>query len=127
MTPEGKVKAKLKARLRKEWPNMYSFMPVQSGYGAKTLDFLCSIEGRFVAFETKAPGKHPTPLQASTIEDILHAGSFACVVSDDDTIDAAIALIHLWLRFGQNGGSYNGHVELPTAQDEGQGKKHLRQ
>lgn len=124
MTPEGKVKDKLKKRLKAEWPDSYVFMPVQHGYGAKTLDFLCAIEGHFVSFETKAEGKKPTPLQVSTLENIRIAGGFACVVSDDQTIDTAIATIHLWLRYGTTDGIYrnlNGKA-VPTPQDQGQGQ-----
>jgi hypothetical protein len=82
-TPEGKVKDKVKALLRKY--NAYSFMPVQAGYGASTLDFLCCINGRFLAIETKAPGKKPTLRQEFVIEAIVKAGGVALVVDGDTT------------------------------------------
>jgi hypothetical protein len=58
MTPEGKVKAavnKVLARYKK----IYRFMPVPYGYGESSLDYLICVNGRFVAIETKAPGKKP--------------------------------------------------------------------
>ena len=33
MTPEGKVKAKIKKRFSEEWPSSFQFMPVQTGIG----------------------------------------------------------------------------------------------
>ena len=56
--------------------NAYFFMPVQTGYGRTTVDFLCCIRGRFVAIETKAKGKTPTPLQVLTLRQINAAGGF---------------------------------------------------
>ena len=68
-TPEGKVKAQVKSLLQLH--DAYYFMPVQSGYGMQTLDFLGCHRGRFFAIETKAPGKKPTPRQELTIEKML--------------------------------------------------------
>ena len=56
LTPEGKVKAAVK-RVLARYPETYFFMPVQAGYGKKTLDFLICHYGEFIAIETKAPGK----------------------------------------------------------------------
>jgi hypothetical protein len=49
MTPEGKVKARVKRALAALPGKVYSFMPVQTGYGAPTLDFLICYRGRFFA------------------------------------------------------------------------------
>jgi hypothetical protein len=83
MTPEGKVKAKVK-RLLKEH-DAYFFMPVQTGYGAPTLDFLVCVYGFFVAIETKAGKARPTQRQELTINEIRQAGGFAIVVREDTT------------------------------------------
>lgn len=72
-TPESKVKAKLKAYLRKH--GYYYFMPVQTGMGATTLDFLACRQGLFYAFETKAEGKDFTPRQNFVAEQMLEAGA----------------------------------------------------
>lgn len=72
MTPEGKVKADVKKYLKEH--GAYFFMPVQSGYGAATLDFLVCLNGRFVAIETKAPGKKLTARQEAVAREIVIAG-----------------------------------------------------
>jgi len=67
-TPEGKVKAIVKAMLKEV--DAYQHWPVQTGYGAACLDCHGCYAGLYYAIETKAPGKHPTPRQLLTIEDI---------------------------------------------------------
>ena len=94
-TPEGKVKAKLKAALDKAFPGHYRFCPVQTGYGAKTLDFLLCVGGKFVSVETKAPGKPLTPLQESTVSAIEKAGGLVCVVSDEESLALCLTKISL--------------------------------
>ena len=46
-TPEGRIKEYVKKHLRKI--GAYFFMPVQVGYGETSLDFLCCVDGKFVA------------------------------------------------------------------------------
>ena len=75
-TEEGLLKDKVK-RYLDALPRMYRHMPVPSGYGTQTLDFLCCIDGRFVGIETKAKGKKPTPRQQQCIEEIKRAGGAA--------------------------------------------------
>jgi len=73
MTPEGKVKARIK-KLLDSCKYMYYHMPVQSGYGKPSLDFIGCHMGRYFAIEAKAPGKEMTPRQEITRDDILAAG-----------------------------------------------------
>jgi Holliday junction resolvase len=80
-TPEGKVKDKVKRLLKKY--GAYYFMPVQSGYGAPTLDILACYRGIFVAIETKAPGKKPTARQELTIKQIKEARGQVYVIDGD--------------------------------------------
>lgn len=62
-------------------------MPVQNGYGASTLDFLCCIDGRFVGVEVKSKYGKMTPRQAVIINQIRDAGGIAFVArSVDDVI-----------------------------------------
>ena len=75
MTPEGKVKVQIKKYL--DSIGAYYFMPVQTGYGKRTLDFLVCINGGFVAIEAKRPGKMPTPLQSHIMTEINQAGGIA--------------------------------------------------
>lgn len=86
MTPEGKVKAKVK-RLLDKYKARYEFWPVPYGYGASTLDCLICYRGRFIAVETKAPGKKPTDRQKMIISQILAAGGIALVVDGDTAIE----------------------------------------
>lgn len=122
MTPEGRVKAKVKRALA-TLPACYRFMPVQTGFGSQTLDYLCCIWGRFVAIETKAPGKDLTPMQRSTKADIEAAGGIVLVVWDEDTLATAMKII-LALEF--DNGSGRGPTSVPAAQAEGDHGKHVR-
>lgn len=74
VTAESRVKQAVRFGILKTVPSAYIFMPVQTGYGARTLDYLCCINGRFVAIETKAPGKYPTKFQELTGKAIANAG-----------------------------------------------------
>lgn len=92
-TPEGKVKKKVTAALKALGQDCWRFMPVQSGYGAPALDYLLSIRGRFVAIETKAPGKKLTPQQEQTKSAIEAAGGIVLVVWDEPTLAIAMKII----------------------------------
>lgn len=80
MTPEGRVKADVRAILKAH--NAYWFCPVQNGMGAPGLDFMhIQIPGLPVfAIETKAPGKKPTKRQTRTINEIREAGGVVFVI-----------------------------------------------
>lgn len=82
MTPEGKVKTRVKKILAKFKPKLWDHWPVQSGYGAPTLDCTGAISGRAFAIETKAPGEHPTPRQQLTIEEMRAAGIRVFVIGE---------------------------------------------
>lgn len=92
-TPEKKIKAKVKVILKKL--DAYYHMPVQTGYGAPTLDFICCINGRFVAIETKADRKLATKLQLKTARDIMAADGIALLVNESniDTLESWLLLL----------------------------------
>lgn len=94
-TPEGRIKQKVKRRLREEFgTSHWPFWPVQTGFGSVALDLLMCICGLFVAIETKADrSKKLTPLQQTTAASIRSAGGLVFVVYDDDTLEAAIKTI----------------------------------
>ncbi len=93
MTPEGRVKNKVKVILD-GYPGMFYDMPVPAGYGRPTLDFIGCYGGLYFAVETKAKGKKPTPRQMDTIDNMRAAGAAVFVViGEDDT-----ALLQLWLE-----------------------------
>jgi hypothetical protein len=85
-TPESKVKQKLKEYLRRQ--GTYWFMPVQTGYGATSLDFLCCHLGEFVAYECKAAGRNLTPRQLVVARQINAAGGmvFRVTLDADDEL-----------------------------------------
>lgn len=85
MTPEGKVKRDVN-RLLDKYKALYRFMPVPGGFGASSLDYLLCVNGRFVAIETKAPGKKPTSRQKMVIGQIRRAGGEVFVIDGDDGI-----------------------------------------
>lgn len=100
-TPEGKVKAKVrkaKAALIKDGYGIWSFMPVQMGYGAPALDFLWCVNGFFVAIETKVKGKYMTPRQEQTAAEIKEAGGMVFVVFDDESLSFAVKMIRSQCR-----------------------------
>lgn len=82
MTPEGKVKQKLKLWLKQR--KAYWFMPVQTGYGSHTLDFLVCLYGMFVGLETKAPGGKLTPRQQVVANWIKESGGKVFLVSENE-------------------------------------------
>lgn len=98
-TPEGKVKDMVKRALaRLVYPGttrsaVFSFMPVQCGFGGVGLDFFECINGKFIAIETKAKGKKPTPRQKTTIADIFMATGLAFVVDGEESLAFAISTI----------------------------------
>lgn len=91
MTPEGKVKDKVKALLKKH--NVYWHMPVQNGMGSPSLDFICCANGLYLAIETKAPGGKPTPRQVITMHSIKEAGGTVMVIDGSD-----YTILEQWLH-----------------------------
>lgn len=79
-TPEAKVKDKIKKTLAEF--NVYYAMPVGSGYGRSGVpDFLCCVDGHFLAIEAKADEfKTPTALQLREIQRIRDANGTAIVI-----------------------------------------------
>ena len=92
MTPEAKVKARIKKVLAEN--GAWFYMPQQFGMGATHLDFICSAKRevqdgdvRSVLWETffieaKAPGENPTPRQWAIIERERAAGFRVFVIDD---------------------------------------------
>ena len=103
-TPENKVKAKIKACI-KRFPGVYSNWPVPAGYGTPTLDCFGCYYGMFFAVEAKAPGKKPTPRQDLTINQMAEAGAAVFVIDGDE----GVAKLEQWLdavRIWNSGGEH---------------------
>ncbi len=81
-TPEGKVKATV-SKLLRSTPGIYFFMPVPSGYGESTLDYIGCYRGYFFSVETKKPGGKPTDRQNMIIERMRKAGGAVFVIDGD--------------------------------------------
>ena len=92
-TPEGKLKAYARKRLRAI--GAYVFSPVQMGYGATTLDDLCCLNGRFIGIEYKQQGKEPTPRQYQVIEQINAAGGLAFACDSRESFEDALRFYKL--------------------------------
>ena len=110
-TPEGLVKDQVKSLLHKylvlpaskagafpETARGWYFMPVQTGYGVKVLDFIGAYcggnrtEAAFFSIETKAKGKKPTTNQVLQIEVMTQV---KCKVF---VIDGDLSELEAWLR-----------------------------
>jgi hypothetical protein len=71
ITPEGRVKAHVKALLNKY--NAYYFMPATGGYGRSGIpDIIGCIGGQFFAIECKAKRGELTALQARELDRIAN-------------------------------------------------------
>ena len=82
-TPEAKVKAKIKAILKAH--NVYYAMPIGTGYGNSGVpDFLCCVNGKFVAIEAKAGKGEATALQLKNLRDINNAGGYTLIIRESN-------------------------------------------
>ena len=83
MTPEGKVKAKVKKVLAEV--GAYYAMPIGTGYGNSGVpDFLVCAGGKFVGIEAKAGKGKTTALQEAHLSRIRGAGGIAVVINEDN-------------------------------------------
>jgi len=83
-TPEGKVK-KTVSTLLKSVDGLFYTMPVPSGFGESTLDYIGCYRGKYFAVETKAPGKKPTDRQEAIIKKMREAGGSVFVIDGNLT------------------------------------------
>ena len=96
MTPEGRVKAKVKAVLARYAGNgLYVDWPVPSGYGTTTLDAIGWYRGQPFAIETKAPGKKPTLRQVEIGNRMAQAGAKLFII---DGVNGALEMMVEWLE-----------------------------
>ena len=94
MTPEAKVKKKVKDLLKLY--GAYYAMPIGTGFGnAGVPDFLVCIAGRFVGIECKAGKGMTTMLQDRELEHIREAGGLTCLINENnvDMLHAYLILI----------------------------------
>jgi hypothetical protein len=86
MTPEAKTKQKIKKLLDSYGDRVYSYMPVPSGYGKPTIDYLVCFDGLFIGIEAKKPGAKPTERQQGALAAIYAAGGTAFVIDSEESL-----------------------------------------
>lgn len=90
-TPEALVKKKIRAIL--DAHGVYYAMPIGTGYGNSGVpDFLCCINGMFLAIEAKAGKGKTTALQDAHIDKIRTNGG-AAVVINETNLDHLTAIV----------------------------------
>jgi hypothetical protein len=83
VTPEAKVKAKVKTILKDV--GAYYAMPATGGYGSSGVpDFLICHSGKFIGIECKAGNGKTTALQDKNLRDIEKAGGTTFVINEDN-------------------------------------------
>ena len=81
MTPEGKVKDKVKKVLQEL--NAYYVMPQTGGYGNSGVpDFIVCYRGRMIGIECKAGDGRATALQLHHLSEIRRCGGKAMIVNE---------------------------------------------
>lgn len=98
MTPEGKVKEKIKRWLDLNMPGHWRVMPRGGPFGkAGCPDILICWQGIFIAIEVKSDEGDPTPLQIANLKQIKNAGGVAALVRGYDIVrlNSILATVHL--------------------------------
>ena len=91
MTPEAKVKAKVKKIL--DGINAYHFSPMTGGYGRSGVpDIIVCYKGKFLAIECKAGDNQPTALQQLNLSQIKQNGGHSIVVNE-----ANVGEVEAWI------------------------------
>jgi Holliday junction resolvase len=90
--PEARITAKLRSWLEQHGAAVVKIHGGRFGHAGMP-DLLVCMQGRFIAFEVKQPGKKPTLIQAATLAAIQRAGGHAAVVT---SLDEMCALLHTW-------------------------------
>lgn len=95
MTPEGKVKAKIKTFL-KQW-DVWTDWPVPNGFGKSTLDCQVICNGWSCWIEAKAPGKEMTARQEQLKGVLNYHGVEVFVIDTTDTNTLEYSAIRVWM------------------------------
>jgi len=83
---ERDVKRKVSAlfSLAMEHDPIYVWMPVTTTFGKRGLDYICCVQGEFVAVETKRPKEHLRPDQRQRARDMCMAGARVFIISSPE-------------------------------------------
>lgn len=94
MTPEGKVKERI-TKILKDL-GIYYFMPRGTSFGRAGIpDYICCIDGRFVAIEAKAGTNKPSALQKFELSRIDIAGGLTYVANENNLDNLKFILEHM--------------------------------
>lgn len=95
MTPESKVKAKVKKLL--DSVGVYYFMPVSNGMGVMGIfDIVCCVNTVFVGIECKADAKKkPTPLQTRNALRAMNSGAVIFLAHIDNIKELEDTIIRI--------------------------------
>lgn len=104
MTPEGRVKKKLKAQLEPYKPTLYAHWPVLTGMGKPELDCNIIYTGIAISIECKAPLENFTKRQIITARSKMAAGAIVLGYRGDTEDVLAVDYILTLLGSGKPGG-----------------------
>jgi hypothetical protein len=93
-TPEGEVKRAIRDVLER-YEGMWFYMPVPSGYGRRTVDFIGIFRGKGFAIEAKRPGEEPNLNQQEELGALRNAGATTFVI--DGVASFGMADLCHWL------------------------------
>lgn len=113
LTPEGRVKEAVRKFLKAK--GVWYYQPVQNGMGVVGIpDFVCCWHGRFIAIETKAPGKRhqTTPNQNRVLQEIHDHDGYVFVIDDVELLKRQFIAIEVELALQ---GVHHAEVHTPQA------------
>jgi radical SAM superfamily enzyme YgiQ (UPF0313 family) len=111
MTPESKVKAKVREVLSRH-PSMYTYWPVPSGFGRTNLDVIGCFRGMYFCIETKREGGKPTLKQHKELERMASAMGKVFVIAGESS--PVLAELEQWLDHLSE--TIRDHPHLPSDQ-----------
>ena len=96
MTPEAKVKKKVKETLNRM--GSYFLQPIGTGFGSMGApDIIVCYKKHFIGIECKAGKGKVTALQQDNLKRIGNNGGFALVINEDN-VDELETLIKSWIK-----------------------------
>jgi hypothetical protein len=108
VTPEAKVKDKVRKILESYGEELYAYWPVPTGFGKTTLDVLGCYRGKFFAIETKADHKKPTLRQTGELNRMERAMGRTFVIIG--TTSPVLLELRFWLDLLKETVPYDPHL-----------------
>lgn len=108
MTPEGRVKERVRKLLSMYGDELYAYWPVPTGFGRTTLDVIGCYRGRFFSVETKAEGKKPTLRQTGELHNMERAMARTFVIAGEQS--PVFGELRAWLEALKDTVPYDPHL-----------------